>query len=77
MVKVIASLNHGEVPKPKPDDYQMVVNFTNGDDKQNFIQDWNKVKSDSGELESSMKNLELIKNDHGLQSTIEVNTIWT
>ncbi len=79
IVKAIASLYHGEVPKPKPDDSQLVVNFSNVDDKLHFIEAWKIVKEED---ERSMKilgilNVTLTKNDHGLQATIDVNTIWT
>lgn len=77
MVKAIASLYHGEVPKPKKDDYQIVVNFSNGDDKHHFIDAWHSVKKDAGEYDTSMDNMTIVKNDHGLQATIEVNVIWT
>ena len=77
MVSAIASLYHGEVPKPRRDDYQLVVNFTNGDDKQNFIKAFNQVKVDSGDHDVSMDRLVIVNNDHGLQATIDVNTIWT
>lgn len=76
MVKAIASLYHGEVPKPRPDDYQIVVNFSNGDDKHHFIEAWHRVKKDVDEYDTSMDNMTIVKNDHGLQATIDVNTIW-
>jgi hypothetical protein len=75
MVKAIASLYHGEVPKPKSDDYQIIVNFSNGDDKQHFINAWKKVKKDVDKYDTSMDNMTIIKNDHGLQATVNVNTI--
>jgi hypothetical protein len=76
IVKSIASLSHGEVEKPRPDDYQLKVTFTNGDDKRNFLENFTTMQEENSE-ETIMHNLSIVKNDHGLQATIDVNTIWT
>ena len=73
MIKAIASLSHGEVVKPRPDDYQLIVNFSNGDDKRTFLDNFKRVQEDVNELD----NLSIVANDHGLQTTVDVNTIWT
>lgn len=64
-VKAIAGLSHGDMDKPKCDDIQLTVTFSNADDKHIFVDNWNRVKP---------KDMKLIKTDHGLTMIVEVLT---
>lgn len=64
-VQAIASISFGNVDKPRHDDIELMVRFTNADDKHTFVDNWNKVKP---------KDMKLVKTNHGLTAKVEILT---